>query len=318
MSSSAKTKYRIRNWKKYNNSLINRGSITFWFSEDVIAKWNAVYRTGNRGRPPVYSNDAILCALIIKYVFSLTYRAAQGYLTSLIRLMGLSITCPDYTSMCRRAKSVKIPMRARKSKEPLHVVFDSTGVKIYGEGEWKVRKHGYSKRRTWRKVHIGMCAETHQILVVAMTGNDVSDESVLPDLLDQITDPIETVSGDGAYDVSDCYGAIYDVGARPIIPPRRNGRKSGLYDVSLEPRNEAIDRIRELGGGEEGRKEWKKEVGYHRRSLVETAMFRLKKIFGEGLKSRIPCNQASEVFIKCSILNKMAEIGMPESYALAS
>lgn len=318
MTQTAKTKYRVRNWKQYNRSLINRGSITFWFSDDVIAQWNSTERSGKKGRPPLYSNEAILCALMIKYVFHLTYRATQGYLESLIKQMGLSITCPTYSLICRRASGVKIPLQARQSQEPLHIVFDSTGLKVYGEGEWKVRKHGYSKRRTWRKVHIGMCVETHQIIVAAMTSNDVSDESIMPDLLDQIEEPIATVRGDGAYDVTECYEAIYDSGGLPIIPPRRNAKQNSESDIPIEPRNEAIRRIKELGGGEDGRKAWKKEIGYHKRSLVETAMYRLKTILGDKLSSRKSSNQATEVFVKCAILNKMTSIGMPESYQLAS
>ncbi|MCB1111325.1 MAG: IS5 family transposase [Chlamydiales bacterium] len=182
----------------------------------------------------------------------------------------------------------------------------------------EVRKHGYSKRRTWRKVHIGMCVKTQQILVVAMTGNDVSDESVMPDLLDQITDPIATVGGDGAYDVAECYGAIYDAGGSPRIPPRRNARINTKGDIAIELRNQAIARIKELGGGEEGRKAWKKEVGYHKRSLVETAMYRIKTVFRDKLTSRNPKNQSTEVFIKCAALNRMTAFGMPESYRLAS
>ncbi|MCB1113003.1 MAG: IS5 family transposase, partial [Chlamydiia bacterium] len=299
-------------------SLINRGSITFWFSNDVIDQWNSKKRSGKRGRPTFYSNEAILCALMIKYVYRLTYRATQSYLESLIQLMGLTIPCPDYSLICRRASKVQIPLPRLQSSEPLHVVFDSTGLKVYGEGEWKVRKHGYSKRRTWRKVHISMCAQTQQILVVAMTSNDVSDESVMPDLLDQITEPIATVGGYGAYDVAECYGAIFDAGGSPRIPPRRNARKNTKGDIPIEPRNQAIARIKELGGGEEGRNAWKKEIGYHKRSLVETAMYRIKTIFGDKLTSRKSENQSTEVFIKCAALNKMTALGIPESYQLAS
>ncbi|MCP5507891.1 MAG: transposase [Chlamydiales bacterium] len=145
-----------------------------------------------------------------------------------------------------------------------------------------------------------------------------SDESVMPDLLDQITNPIATVGGDGAYDVAECYGAIYDAGGSPRIPPHRNARKNTKGDIAIEPRNQAIARINELGGGEEGRKAWQKEIGYHKGSLVETAMYRKKTIFGDKLTSRKSENQSAEVFIKCAALNKMTALGMPESYPLAS
>ena len=150
-----KDKYRIRNWKEYNQSLINRGSITFWFSEDAIAKWYSAERTGKPGRPDTYSDDAIRCGLMIKMVFRTALRALQGFVSSLIESLGLDIVCPHYSVFSRRAKDLRIPLRKLlKPGEKLNVVFDSTGVKVFGEGEWKVRKHGYSKRRTWRKIHV--------------------------------------------------------------------------------------------------------------------------------------------------------------------
>jgi len=135
-----------------------------------------------------------------------------------------------------------------------------------------------------------------------MTSNDVSDESVMPDLLDQITEPIATVGGDGAYDVAECYRAIYDAGASPKIFPRRNTRRNTMGDIAIEPRNQAITRISKLGGGEDGRRAWKKEVDYHDKSLVETGLFRIKIVFGDKLSSRKPKNQSTEVFIKCAAL----------------
>lgn len=317
MSQKAKNKYRVRNWSQYNKSLINRGSITFWFNEETVQNWNAPKHSGQRGRPQIYSDAAILCALILRFVFHLNLRATQGYITSLIQLMGLALQCPHYTLMCRRAQHLKIPLQTLRSQEPLHIVVDSTGLKVYGEGEWKVRKHGYSKRRTWRKVHIGMCAKTQQILVSALSSNDVSDESVLPELLNQIVEPIEAVGGDGAYDVSECYGAIFDAGAKPIIPPRVNAVRRREESMDLQARNQAIERIEELGGGEEGRRLWKQESGYHKRSLAETAMYRLKVMLGDKLRGRKFSNQAIELFVKCAILNKMSELGLPESYAIA-
>ena len=156
-----KDKYRIRNWKEYNQSLVNRGSITFWFDEDAISKWYSVERTDKPGRPETYSDDAIRCGLLIKSVFRTALRALQGFLISIIKHLGMDIICPHYSVFCRRAKGLKIPLRRMlKPGEKLHVVFDSTGIKVYGEGEWKVKKHGASKHRTWRKIHVGMCVDS--------------------------------------------------------------------------------------------------------------------------------------------------------------
>lgn len=317
MSEKAKPQYRTRNWKQYNQALVNRGSITFWFGEETIQQWLALRGTRQRGHPQVYSDVAIRAALIMKAVFKLPYRALEGFVRSLIEQMGVGLPTPHYSTFCARAPEleIRLPVRADES-EPLHVIFDSTGLKIFGEGEWKVRKHGCTKRRTWRKVHIGLCAKTQKIMVAGTTTPDVSDDDAMFYLLDAIPGKIEAVYGDGAYDKEFCREAILGRGGRQVIPPQKNARLQGRNKVShLEERDGAIRRIRELG--KEGRKEWKREVGYHKRSLVETAMYRLKQLFGERLSSRKLRSQATEVAMRCEALNRMTDLGMPVSYRLA-
>jgi hypothetical protein len=201
-----------------------------------------------------------------------------------------------------------------KPGEKLNVVFDSTGVKVFGEGEWKVRKHGYSKRRTWRKVHVGMCVDSGQVVVSAMTSNNISDDEAMVHMMGALEGtPLGDVLGDGAYDTTDCREAIYDLGGRQIIPPDKNAKLQKRKTLSaLTERDGAIRRIEELGP--EGRAEWKKEIGYHRRSRVETLMFRYKTILGDRLATRKKWSQATEVAIKLDILNRMTELGMPQSY----
>jgi hypothetical protein len=151
---SKKQRYRIRNWPQYNKSLVKRGSLTLWFDEESVKKWHEIKKTGGRGRPPKYTDIAILCMLTLKVVFRLPLRATQGLAASLIDLLKLSIESADYTTLCRRQKHLKVPLQKRMAgSESLHAVFDSTGLKVFGEGEWKVRQHGYSQRRTWRKLH---------------------------------------------------------------------------------------------------------------------------------------------------------------------
>ena len=190
------------------------------------------------------------------------------------------------------------------------MVFDSTGGKVFGEGEWKVRKHGYSKRRTWRKVHVGMCLDSGQVVVSAMTSNNVSDDEAMVHMMGALEGTaLGDVLGDGAYDTTDCREAIYDLGGRQIIPPDKNAilqKKKTL--PALAERDRAIRRIEELGP------EWKKEIGYHRRSRVETLMFRYKTILGDRLATRRKWSQATEVAIKLDVLNRMTELGMPKSY----
>jgi len=194
--------------------------------------------------------------------------------------------------------------------EPLHVLVDATGLKVFGEGEWKVRIHGIGKRRTWRKLHIAMDADTREILATVASTSNVGDKAVLPNLLAQITDEIAQLTGDGGYDYADCYEVIAGRKARAVIPPRRTGRLHP-QDERLRARDKNLRRIKRVG-----RKRWKSESHYHRRSLVETAMMRLKTIFGSGLSSRRFHNQATEMTVRCAALNRMTRIGMPESYLI--
>ena len=315
--SKKKDKYRIRNWHEYNRSLVNRGSITFWFDEAAIAKWYSIGRSDKPGRPETYSDDAIRCGLLIKAVFRTALRALQGFIGSIIKILGLDLMCPHYSVFSRRAKGLKIPLRKLlKPGEKLNVVFDSTGVKVFGEGEWKVRKHGYSKRRTWRKVHVGMCVDSGQVVVSAMTSNNVSDDEAMIHMIGALEGiPLGDVLGDGAYDTVDCCEAVYDLGGKPIIPPDKNAKEQKQGRPALKERDEAIRRIQELG--DEGRSLWKKEIGYHRRSRVETLMFRYKTVLGDRLTSRKEQTQATEISIKLDVLNRMTELGMPKSYKVA-
>lgn len=316
--SKKKDKYRIRNWRQYNQSLINRGSITFWFDEDAIEKWHSTEKTCKPGRPEVYSDVAVRCGLAIKAVFRVALRALQGLISSLIKILGLSIQCPHYSLFSRRAGGLQIPMRRfLKPGEHLNIIFDSTGLKVYGEGEWKVRKHGHSKRRTWRKVHIGMCADTGQVVVSAITSNNVSDDEAMFAMMAALDGvKIGSVFGDGAYDTTDCRQFIHDIGGKQVIPPKRTAKQQRKNPLpALKERDDAIQRIKELG--EEGRAKWKQEIGYHQRSLVETHMFRHKTILGDRLTARKQTTQATEVAIKCDVLNRMIELGMPESYKVA-
>ena len=319
MTSKNKDKYRIRNWKEYNQSLVNRGSITFWFEEKSADKWYSIERTNKPGRPETYSDDAIRCGLMIKAVFRITLRFLQGFVDSIIGILKLSLACPHYSVFSRRAKDLKIPMRKLlKPGEKLNVIFDSTGVKVFGEGEWKVRKHGYSKRRTWRKVHVGMCADSGQVVVSGMTSNNVSDDEAMPHLMEALEGiPLGDIIGDGAYDTTDCREAIHDRGGKQVIPPDKNAKlQRGKPLPCLKERDEAIRRIQELD--DEGRAKWKQEIGYHRRSRVETLMYRYKTMLGDRLSSRKESTQATEVAVKLDVLNRMIELGMPKSYKVAS
>ncbi len=306
--------YRIRNWSKYNKALIQRGSITLWFSEDVIEQWTAKTYKGKKGRPQLYSASTILCALLIKSVYHLPLRMLQGFLISLVVLMKLDLAVPSYTQICRRAKNLGKSLKKLSSKRPKDIVFDSTGLKVYGEGEWKVRQHGISKRRTWRKFHIGVDPNSGEILVAALTDTGVGcgDGETAKKLLPNLPKGIKRVFGDGAYDGIEFRRGVEKIGAKACVPPPRDAVAREELDPALANRNDAIREIIGLGGDDEARKLWKILSGYHKRSLGETVMYRLKQITGSTLKSREWGRQRTEAMVKCIVINKMTRLGMPK------
>jgi len=312
VSEKPKTKYRIRNWAMYNESLKKRGSITLWIDEDVLRVWKAVPAAVRpRGGQKQYSDGAIECLLMVKGVYHLAYRQTEGFAGSLSKLLGVALPIPDYSTLNRRAQTLKVTLPTSE-KGPIHAVLDSTGLKVYGEGEWKVRQHGYSKRRTWRKLHLGVDEATGEIEAELLTDAGVDDAEVTEELLEQASAEIEQMSGDGAYDKEKVYKAAAAKGVRKItIPPRRDAVLWEENGSQPHPRNENLRRIWGIG-----RDEWKEESGYHRRSLAETAMFRFKTIFGDHLCARETKRQKTEARVKCAALNRMTRLGMPNSYRI--
>lgn len=310
---ASKAQYRVRNWKDYNASLKQRGSITVWLSEDAVDKWHA-RSTGKRGRPATYSDDAILTALLVRFVFHLPLRALEGFLLSLVSVMGIGLCIPSYTQICRRAQNLGQKLECLTHRRQItDIVIDSTGLKVYGEGEWKVRQHGYSKRRTWRKLHLAICPTSNEILFVKLTDNKTPDHRVYPEFVKKAPKTVERTYGDGAYDCSECYRASFEHGSSPIIPPQKNARYRPAAPDHIYERNKAILEIAGLGGDDHARALWKKLKGYYRRSLAETGMYRFKNLFGGGLKSRTLERQRAEVFAKSKALNVMTALGMPET-----
>jgi len=311
-----KNKYKINNWSEYNNALKQRGNLTIWFSPEAIEQWEYSGPT-QRGGQLVYSELAIETMLTMKKLYHLALRQTEGFACSIAKIMNLNIDIPDYTTLSRRQRTLKVTIPVRKRNEPIYIVVDSTGLKVYGEGEWKVRQHGWSKRRTWRKLHLAVDEATGEILASELTSNGVDDSEEVTPLLNEITDPIKAFGGDGAYDKQNVYLAIAKRSldqAKPIdiiIPPRKNAiiHQHGNSSKEPLPRDEIIRFIRK-----HGRKNWKEQTGYHRRSIAETTMFRYKTIIGTHLSSRTIEPQQVESLIGCSILNRMAHLGMPDSY----
>ncbi len=305
MTKPAPLRYRTTNWSSYNQALIQRGSLTIWFDKEM--EWQDA-GLSKRGRPRQFSEAAIQTCLTFKVLFGLPLRQTIGLVSSLLMLSGLDWPVPDYTTLCRRQKTlnVNIPFRSA-GKGALHLLVDSTGIKMMGEGEWKRRKHGPSYKRQWRKLHLGIDARTLDIRAIEISDNRTGDAPVLPLLLDQICDDerIGAVSGDGAYDTRACHEAIAVRNASAVIPVRRNAKPWKEASPGATARNETLKVTRYLG-----RTIWKKWSGYHRRSLAETTMHRFK-LLCEKVKARTFESQVTELKIGASILNQFARIGTP-------
>jgi len=312
--SRPKTLYRVKNWSEYDKAMVQRGSITFWLAEDFEKTW---LHTGEkqRGSQFDYSDQAILVMLTVKEVFHLTNRGVEGFVRSLFRMMKIDLPVPDHSTLSKRGKVLKVKS-PKKASQSLNIVMDSTGLKIYGEGEWKVRMHGVSKRRTWRKLHVGANPQDGEIQAVVLTENNVSDDQVVGKLLGQIEQTILDFAADGAYDKRKVYDSLntHSPEVNILIPPRKNARiwKHGNTKTERLKRDENLRAIRK-----NGRKEWKKSSGYHVRSLAETTMFRLKTIFGNELSARLLETQTTQALVRCAALNKMTRLGMPQSYKVA-
>lgn len=299
-----KVQYRVRNWHDYDEALVKRGNVTVWFEETVVREQWKPEATGKRGAVTQYSDLAIQMMLTLKAVFHLSFRAVEGFGNSLMQLMGLGLAIPDHTSLSRRARRLNVVIPCRTHAAPLHIVIDSTGLKVYGEGEWKVRQHGVSKRRTWIKVHLAVDAAILDIVGVEVTTPAWADSDVFEGLLDQIEGDIEQIDADGAYDTREVYGAASRRDARLVVPPRENA----VPWEDGHPRTEALAAI-----AEQGKEEWKKSTGYHQRSLAENAMYRLKQLLGDRLSSRLFETQVTEVHIRVAAMNIMTALGMPIS-----
>ena len=227
--------YKTTNWPAYNEALKRRGSLTIWFDPEMI--WDAT-PSGKRGRQQSYSDTAIQACLTMKVLFGMALRQTTGFVESLLHLIGLNWVVPDFSTLSRRQKTLAVNIPYRGSNGPLHLLIDSTGIKVEGEGEWNARKHGGPKRRVWRKIHLGIDEETLEVRAVEITGSHIGDAPVLPDLLNQIPadETIGSVTADGAYDTRKCHDAIAGRGAHAVIPPRKNAQL-GLVTVMFRSLN---------------------------------------------------------------------------------
>lgn len=301
---------------EYKKALKRRSSLTIWF--DPAMTWEAA-PTGKRGRQPDYGDAAIQTCLTMKVLFGMALRQTTGFMESLLQLIGLDWAVPDFSTLSRRQKTLAVNIPFRRSQGPLHLLIDSTGIKVEGEGEWNARKHGGAKRRVWRKIHIGIDEQTLEVRAVEVTSSEVGDAPMLPELLNQIPpdQEIASVTADGAYDTRKCHDAIAERGAAAVIPPRKNAKtwkaeSPGALGIVLgpmadnaSPRNEALRASKYLG-----RALWRRWTGYHRRSRVETKMHCIK-LLGQRLMARDFDRQVAEFQVRVAVLNGFTSLGIP-------
>ncbi|HCG6025568.1 TPA: IS5 family transposase [Vibrio parahaemolyticus] len=313
-----KPRYKTTNWKQYNKALINRGSLTFCIDEETIRQWKQS-KQDKRGRPRQFSDLAITTALMVKRVFSMPLRALQGFIDSVFSLANVPIVCPHYSCISRRAKQVEVSFKPKTRGAIQHLAIDATGLKVYGEGEWKVKKHGTDgKHRVWRKLHLAVDTSTHEVVAAELSLSNVTDAEVLPNLLKQTRRRIIEISGDGAYDTRDCHDAIRFKRAVPLIPPR----EGAAFWENGHPRNLAVGCQKLYGSNNKWKKlygsnnKWKKRYGYHKRSLSETAMYRVKQLLGGRLSLRNYNAQVGETYAMIKALNKLTGLGMPETQCI--
>jgi len=312
-------RHKVTNWPAYDASLRQRGSLTVWFTDEAIAAWTAEPRT-TRGGQAWYSPLAILTALTIRAVFRLAYRQAEGLLGSVIGLLGLSLGVPDHTTLSRRAATLEVPRprwpsaAAGNTPEPMHLLVDSTGLKLCGKGEWLLEKHGTVTRRSWRTLHLGVDAGTGQIVASTLTPKDVDDASQAGPLLDQVAGPVASFTADGGYDQDRVYAGVAErhPQATVVVPPRATAVPSDTAETAPTQRDCHLQQITK-----HGRMAWQKASGYNKRARVEATMGRWKQVIGDELRAHSDERRATEVAVAVHALNRMLDFGRPTYVRIA-
>jgi IS5 family transposase len=302
-----KVSYSISNWRRYNAGLKKRGSLTLWISSELLKGWrySGVQKRGGCKR---YSDLAIETCLTVRLLYHLPLRQTEGFVESLFILLRLPLPVPDYSTLCRRSEGLAVNLRAPHHQNISDIVVDATGLKLYGEGEWKVRTHGWYRHRTWMKLHVALRSEDQQIEAVVLTTNAVDDGGAVEPLLTQIPHRIRSFTADAAYDQHKVRRRLFEDHIRQVIVPTPKAIADEGHRDFLRQRDRATADI-----AQKGQAQWKRHSGYHRRSLIETTMFRYKTIVGDHLRARTLTHQQSEVRVGCKILNLMLQVAKPQS-----
>jgi DDE family transposase len=307
-----KQRHRVTNWAEYDAGLRARGSLTIWLTAEALEGWRAEARIG-RGGQPRYSDLAIATALTLRAVFRLALRQTEGLIGSILQLLGLALAVPDHSTLSRRAETLEVP-RPRCGRAPVHLLVDSTGLRLCGSGRWLEEKHGTRRRRAWKMLHLATDADTGHIVASVLTSRDADDGSQVGPLLDRVGGSVASLTGDGAYDRDDVYAqvAARHPAAAVIVPPRSSAVPSAAAETAPTQRDAHLRCI-----AERGRMGWQRASGYNWRALVEADVSRWKRVIGDGPRSQTDGRQATEVAIAANVLNHMLELGRPEYIRMA-
>lgn len=321
---------RVRNWNNYNRALKKRGAIIFTFCEKYLEE--LYYRgTRERGGARKYSERMYEYILTVKLLLRFPWRQATGFAEGMFSRIFMSeeVRVPDYAHASREAGKLKLQVKNVALNNIVagkEISFDSTGVNVYDSSGWHLRRYGknnlYNRRDQWKKVHVAIDLDSMEVLSVAYTDSNINDCEVVPELSDNIKGEVKAVIADGAYDTEEFRKIIYEWGAKDLIPPARTSKaqdelknKTKFKKEHLAYRDEVIKGIREYDSFDEGLKAWKISSGYHKRSRVESFMFRFKRTFGFNLQQKTEAGRRNEVITKVNILNAMIALGKAEYFA---
>ena len=308
-----KTAYHVKNWRQYDKALRDRGDITLWISQDDIDAWTPP-RTGTRGAQPVYADVAIETALTLRLLFHLPLCQMEGFLRAVLQLLGLTLPCPDHTTLSRRHATVEVRRQIDRAPQgSVCVIVDSTDLKVCGQGEWHTQKHGEKKRKSWKKLHLGV-NDLGQIIASTVTESHTQDPSQVPVLLSQVDHRIDRFIGDSIFDQTPVYAVVarHSPGARVIIPPRQDAVLSPTGTTAPTQRDQHIVAIASAG-----RFAWKRTSGYYAQAYAENVFSRFKRTFGDRLRAKRDEAQEREASLVCQLLNRMLEFGQPQSYPVS-
>ena len=303
-----KTRYRVGNWPAYERALVQRGDVTLWLSPDAVAAWTPGL-SGRPAGPRKFSDHAIETALTLRLVFRLPLRQTEGFLRSVLTLMATGLDAPDHTTLSRRGQPLDVALDRVPTHGPVDLVVDSTGLSVFGEGEWAAAKHGGRGKRGWKKRHLGV-DRSGVIVAQALTAPTSDDATTGVRFVETVPGDVASVTADTAYDTVAFYAAASARDARVVVPPARTASLS-RHGPRSRARDRTIRRVQILGC-----RRWKKASRYPRQARVENVVFRYKSIIGPGLRARTEAGRQTEALLACDVLNRMTELGRPASYRI--